>query len=173
MQKTLAPNPPLHPETERLPDLKVQTFTLHTGRSSCHSTPPSPPPPAHPKRTVLIVDDEEAVRTLVRVLVERRDAQALLASDGVEALKIYAAHSAEIGVILTDIHMPNLNGLGLIRTLRAKGAPPPVVVMCGQLDENLLAALTAENVACVLPKPFQIAEFEAVIALLPAPVATA
>ncbi|MBL9190283.1 MAG: response regulator [Opitutaceae bacterium] len=122
---------------------------------------------------MLIVDDEEAVRTLVRVLVERRGAQALLASDGVEALELYAAHSAEIGVILTDIHMPNLNGLGLIRALQAKVSPPPIVVMCGQLDERLLATLTAEHVACVLHKPFQISEFEAVLALLPAPAATA
>jgi CheY-like chemotaxis protein len=130
-----------------------------------------PAKPAKPKRTVLVVDDEEAVRSLVRVLLERRGAESLLAQDGADAFRKYQEHRNEIAVVLTDMHMPTMSGLELIRALRAgESSPPPVVVMCGLLDDALLTQLSEEKVACVLHKPFSISEIEAVIALLPAPV---
>lgn len=165
------PRTPAAIQIECLQGLAGQVVELLVDRR--RALRPPPPGATPPKRTVLIVDDEESVRTLVRVLVERRGAQAITANDGLDALKKYRAHAAEIGVVLTDIHMPNLNGLDLIRALRAKESPPPIVVMCGRLDEKLIAEINAEHVSCVLAKPFQISEFEAVLSLLPAPAAGA
>ncbi|MBL9203019.1 MAG: response regulator [Opitutaceae bacterium] len=130
--------------------------------------PPPSLPSAKPKRTVLIVDDEESVRTLVRVLIERRDVETIVSPDGRDALAKLRAHAGEIGAVLTDVHMPEMNGLEFIRTLRANGCSLPVVVMCGRVDDALLGQLTEQKVACVLHKPFSMAELEAVIALLPA-----
>lgn len=123
---------------------------------------------AKPKRTVLVVDDEEAVRTLLRVLLDRRGAETVLAENGADALTKFNEHRSEIAVVLTDIDMPTMGGLDLIRALRTEEPPPAVVVMCGRMDDSLLTQLSAERVACVLPKPFSISEIEAVIALLPA-----
>lgn len=160
---------PRHPTALQVDDLRalagevVDALLAHR-----RLLPPRSAPSAKPRRTVLIVDDEESVRTLVRVLIERRDIETIVAADGRDALAKLRGHAGEIGAILTDIHMPEMNGLEFIRTLRANGCSLPVVVMCGRVDDALLGQLAEQKVACVLQKPFSMAELEAVIALLPA-----
>lgn len=69
---------------------------------------------------LLIVDDSTAIRKiLLRVLNQTGLplGQVLEASDGIEALKVLETH--DVDLILSDINMPNLDGLGLLRTLRA------------------------------------------------------
>lgn len=120
------------------------------------------------RRTVLVVDDEELVRRFVLHLLNRREVAGIGAENGVEALAQFREHAGEIGLVITDIHMPEMNGLDLIRALKREPNPPAFAVMSGRLDETLRAALAVEGVRCVMAKPFPLGEIDALVALLPA-----
>lgn len=131
----------------------------------------APAPPvslARPRRTVLVVDDEPLIRNFVRQLLTRRGVASVEAINGAEALALFREQADHIGLVLTDIHMPVMNGLDLIRTLRGEPNPPALAVMSGRLDSGVRATLSAEGVRCVLPKPFPIEEFNGLFQLLPA-----
>ena len=74
-------------------------------------------PPVGNNELVLIVDDDQAVRDLVGAILVKNNYRVLIASDGLEAVGIVTAHSAEIALVITDMDMPNLNGAGLARIL--------------------------------------------------------
>ena len=77
--------------------------------------------------TILVVDDEPDLRALVATLLEEEGYAVKQAPDGVAALQEVAADG--IDVILTDVRMPRLDGVNLIRLLRRQGIATPVVVM--------------------------------------------
>ena len=60
--------------------------------------------------TVLIVEDEDNLRDLVKMVLEENGIKVLEAVDGVEALKVFNAHKDEIGVVLSDLGLPRLGG---------------------------------------------------------------
>ncbi|MDA0747175.1 MAG: ATP-binding protein [bacterium] len=89
------------------------------------------PIPKGSGETILVVEDEEAVRELVQTLLERLDYQVLSASNGDEALSVYDAHKDEISLVLTDVVMPKMGGRELLAALHTRNAGIPVVVMTG------------------------------------------
>jgi nitrogen-specific signal transduction histidine kinase/CheY-like chemotaxis protein len=62
---------------------------------------------------ILIVDDEPQIRDITAAILSRHGYRVLLACDGTEAVAVFASHSAEIKVIVTDLRMPNLDGIAL------------------------------------------------------------
>jgi DNA-binding NtrC family response regulator len=60
--------------------------------------------------TVLIVEDEENLRDLLKMMLEENGIKVLEAADGVEAVEIFTAHKDEIGIVLSDIGLPRLGG---------------------------------------------------------------
>lgn len=66
--------------------------------------------------SVLAVDDSASMRGLVSHVLEQAGFEVILAEDGVDALDVAAEKSVDL--VLTDVHMPNLDGIGLIKKLR-------------------------------------------------------
>jgi two-component system, cell cycle sensor histidine kinase and response regulator CckA len=60
--------------------------------------------------TVLVVEDEENLRDLLRMMLEENGIKVLEAGDGVEAVEIFIAHKDEIGIVLSDLGLPRLGG---------------------------------------------------------------
>jgi PAS domain S-box-containing protein len=89
--------------------------------------PVSTAPPSYHGQRLLVAEDEESVRNMLRSLLESKQYQLLLAQDGVAALEQYHQHQAEIQLVITDIMMPNMDGIALIRHL--KGLNPDVKVL--------------------------------------------
>jgi CheY-like chemotaxis protein len=106
-------------------------------------------------QTILIVDDEPAVRNLLRKTLERFGYLVLCAADGNEALAVHGAHQAQIAAVLTDLAMPGMNGLALTRRLLQINPELPVLVATGQADKDQRSALTAAGVQLLLDKPFR------------------
>jgi two-component system response regulator (stage 0 sporulation protein F) len=79
---------------------------------------------------VLIVDDEEFIRTLLQKIVEREGYRSLLASDGQQALSLLESHN--ISIIISDIFMPGISGLDLLKKVKEKYASIPVILISGQ-----------------------------------------
>jgi PAS domain S-box-containing protein len=77
--------------------------------------------------TVLVVEDQDALRTVAERILKRAGYQVLTASSGAEALRIAAGHGAEIDLLLTDIVMPGMSGHALAE--RLKRARPEVEVL--------------------------------------------
>lgn len=103
---------------------------------------------------VLVVDDEESVRNAARTALDAFDYKTLLAADGTEALAIFAQQLDRIAVVLTDLMMPHMDGLALIRALRRMKPKLRIVASTGLGDKTELGVLRGMNVATVLHKPY-------------------
>ena len=90
-------------------------------------------------RRVLVVDDEENLRLVLRTLLKRNGYEVETASSGEEALKLVESFGPDF--VLTDVRMPKMGGLDLLSTLRAKGNDATVIVMSayGNVDQALEA----------------------------------
>jgi CheY-like chemotaxis protein len=84
---------------------------------------------------VLIVDDGLAVQSTQRFLLERYHYRILVATDGIEAIALYVKHQAEIQVVLLDVMMPNMDGIGAIRVLRTMNPAIKIIAISGLATE--------------------------------------
>ena len=73
------------------------------------------------KRRILVVDDEPGIRNLMRTVLERAGYEVTTARDGCEAISLLAA--GDYDVILLDVRMPRLDGIGVVDELRRKNSP--------------------------------------------------
>jgi two-component system cell cycle sensor histidine kinase/response regulator CckA len=104
--------------------------------------------------TILFVDDEAAVREVGRTVLERLNYRPLLAKDGADGLVRAAEHRATLRAVVTDLHMPLMDGLAFVRALRRVLPDVPVVVASGRVDEASAAELLRHGVTRRLDKPF-------------------
>jgi len=106
--------------------------------------------------TVLIVDDEEAVRAVTRGALEREGAMVEEAADGQEALQILSRAPDAIDLVLLDVTMPGMSGYETLDALRLIREDMPVVMISGYMEPGVsLEARGAENVR-FLHKPFRV-----------------
>jgi len=78
-----------------------------------------------PTSTVLVVDDEESIRDLIRRKLTREGRHVLLAAGGQEAIEVFRRHRPDITIL--DLHMPEMNGIEVLRQIRA--VDPQAIVM--------------------------------------------
>jgi DNA-binding response OmpR family regulator len=103
--------------------------------------------------TVLVVDDEEAVRRLAVRMLTWTGFQAIEARHGREALAAIEQHSGPVHLVLTDIKMPGMNGRELGRQVEARWPGKPILYMSGLASEVFQGGLLEPD-APFLAKPF-------------------
>lgn len=107
---------------------------------------------------VLVVDDDRAVRGLVRRTLEGAGYRVLEAADGADALRIVDAHP--VALVVTDVLMPERDGIEVVLQLATRERRVPIIVMSGGgtgLDvETLVSTALAFGAAAALAKPFSI-----------------
>lgn len=104
--------------------------------------------------TILVVDDETAVRESLRRTLERYGYRVLEASHGAEALAVFARNEGRIHLILTDMMMPVLNGPALVQAVRSIDLRVPIVGMTGLADPKRVKGLERVALTAMLEKPF-------------------
>jgi PAS domain S-box-containing protein len=104
-------------------------------------------------RLVLVVDDEFAIRDITKESLEEYNYRVMLASDGIEAIAIYAQTHHSIAIVLIDMMMPNLDTRSTIKALRRINPQVQIVVMSGSYA-NLEAMVDLESVKASITKPF-------------------
>jgi CheY-like chemotaxis protein len=104
--------------------------------------------------TILLVEDEAAVRTLAKKILSQKGYRVLEASDGAIALRLAAAHVGEIDLVLTDVAMPNLGGRGMVEELRELSPGIRVLFMSGYPKEEIFPDKGSDNRVPYLQKPF-------------------
>ena len=115
---------------------------------------PEPPSPDR-KHTVLVAEDSPIVRDLVVEALRVHGLHVIEAADGQEALEQLAAHP-EIQLLVTDVEMPRLDGLGLIKTMRTRGGRriPAIVVSTRGSDADKMAAVAVGADAYLVKSEF-------------------
>jgi PAS domain S-box-containing protein len=102
---------------------------------------------------VLVVDDETAIREITKESLETYNYRVILASDGIEAIDIYAQNHQSIAIVLVDMMMPHLDTPSVILALQEINPQVKIVVMSGS-SLNLESVLDHQRVLAFLNKPF-------------------
>ena len=132
----------------------VKVFLPMIGEASALEDPgPKPLEDRGSGEVILLVEDEEAVRRLVRATLERRGYVVLVASDGPEALEI-ERHTDNIDLLLTDLVMPQMSGVEVARRALENRPGLRVLFMSGYTDRSLQRTAVLPDDTDVLQKPF-------------------
>jgi two-component system response regulator HydG len=110
------------------------------------------------KTKILVVDDEATARDGLAKLLEQEGYPVLLAADGQEALASVAEHAP--GLIITDLKMPNMDGMELLKKLGEQGVETPVIVTTAFGDVNTAVAAMRAGAEDYLTKPI---DFDALL----------
>jgi CheY-like chemotaxis protein len=109
-------------------------------------------------RTLLLVDDEDAIRRTVSRLLMRAGYRVLVAASGIEAMALLREHGASVDAIITDVRMPGQSGVELVTTLVESGIDLPVLFVSGQLEAALPTTWPRTAPRHFLRKPFTLDE---------------
>jgi len=106
--------------------------------------------------TILLVEDDAAVRDLAVQILQVHGYRILAAQDGMEALQVSQEHKEPIHLLLTDLVMPQINGRELAGRLRSQRSEMQVLFMSGYADEVIGHNSLAEEGVAFLPKPLTV-----------------
>jgi two-component system, cell cycle sensor histidine kinase and response regulator CckA len=109
---------------------------------------------ATPSETILVVEDEPAVRQLVAAALERAGYRVFEARDGEAALSLFNENEAAIDLLVTDLRMPQMDGAELVRLLRARAPTLKVICVSGYPGTGIDLTVTGHYLA----KPFSKAD---------------
>ena len=103
---------------------------------------------------ILIADDEQMVREIVKTALEAYDYRVITADDGADALRKFALNQKELAGLVVDLQMPNLNGIACLQALRQINDQVPILLVSGVNGAELPLAQIETLGASFLPKPF-------------------
>jgi DNA-binding response OmpR family regulator len=118
---------------------------------------------------ILIIDDDRAVSTAIKLVLERNDHQVLVANDGIKGLELFEARPFDL--LIVDIFMPGMDGFETMSLVRRKRPELPIIVISGrpfgsddgEVPDFLRMAIRLGAVS-TLQKPFRPRELLATIA---------
>ncbi len=133
------------------------TFTVHLPAApgaAPESTAEEPDDlPRGQGELILVVDDEEPVRTVTQLMLVTHGYRVLTARDGEDALASYVQYRGEVRLVLTDVMMPVMNGVTLIRALLALDPTLRIIATSGLTDQANYVELCAAGATCIIAKP--------------------
>lgn len=100
--------------------------------------------------TILLVDDDDDVRDIVREALERAGYTVLTAQNGVQCLRAFAAERGRIRVVLLDLNMPGMRGEEILRRLHAAAPEVPVIITSGYAPHHI------EGATAIIHKPYRL-----------------
>jgi PAS domain S-box-containing protein len=103
---------------------------------------------------ILVVDDDENILRVTKMILENKDYQMIAANDGPEAVAIFAREMNRISLVLTDMSLPFIDGLALIRSLKKLKPSMPFIASTGQSEHVRAQQLEALGVTYLLSKPY-------------------
>jgi PAS domain S-box-containing protein len=103
---------------------------------------------------ILVVDDEENIREITKATLEKFGYRVVTATNGTEGVAVFAKQGDEIAVVLTDMAMPFMDGVVMIRALRQLNPKVRVIAMSGLMNTDQTSELHSLDVTSFLNKPF-------------------
>jgi CheY-like chemotaxis protein len=102
--------------------------------------------------TILVIDDREDLRETIRLVLETRDHKVIEATNGREGLKAFAEFAPD--VVITDVIMPETDGIEFIRELRKRNPAAKVIAVTGYVAPDFLRIMGHLGAVRSLTKPF-------------------
>ncbi len=133
------------------------TFRILVPVAAPSSPLPLPKPPRREPAgsgTILLVEDEPAVRRIAAEFLTRGGYSVITATDGAHALKIIAALTAPVSLLLTDVVMPGADGRRVADAIRARFPETPVVYMSGYTDDAVVRHGILQAEVAFIAKPY-------------------
>ena len=146
--------------------LKMDVIMEAVRRALQHAGKPAEARPAVPvaeAATVLVVDDEPEIVELVGEFLERRGYRVKTATNGEDALALVKKEPPDL--MLLDIYMPGMNGVDVLRRLKAQRSPVGVIMLTASQEELLLQEALELGAFDVLSKPVNLDEIELAVAV--------
>ena len=145
---------------------KGTTFRIFLPRHKPEAAPAPEPERSTPRDitgqdTILLVEDEEAVRSFAARALKLRGYNVLEASGGEEALDLVRGHAGNIHLVITDVVMPNMDGPTLVRALKRLRPDIHVIFMSGYAEEAFRRNDEKAEDLHFLPKPFGLKQLAA------------
>lgn len=107
--------------------------------------------------TVLVVDDQQTIRSLARIgLAELGVGEVVEAEDGEDGLRVLLTRKEPVHLVISDYNMPKMNGLSLLRAVRAHGpiSKTAFIMLTGRADKAMVLSAVEHGVNNYLVKPF-------------------
>ena len=111
------------------------------------------------KIKLLVIEDSEEILAGLYNFLSKHNYEVFTASDGLEGLKLFEAEKKGFDLIITDVVMPNISGIGVISIIKQKYPDTPIIAITGMGEHPEALAIEA-NADVVLEKPFDLAELE-------------
>ncbi|MBL8414716.1 MAG: sigma-54-dependent Fis family transcriptional regulator [Propionivibrio sp.] len=105
-------------------------------------------------RQILVVDDEPKMRRVLEIMLQKMGHRVLTAGNGREALAHFQAHTVDL--VITDLRMPEMDGIGLLASLRAQDSDVPVVVITAHGTIETAVAAMKQGACDYILRPFDI-----------------
>jgi two-component system cell cycle sensor histidine kinase/response regulator CckA len=128
-------------------------FPIRAGAQAQGGAEGAPPPERGAPRTVLVIDDDDAVLEITKEFLERAGLPVLLAESGREGLAALEERGAEVGAVVLDFQMPDLDGALVLREIRQLRPELPVIVATGYANESAAREALRDS-ASVVQKPY-------------------
>ena len=110
-------------------------------------------PPGHGE-LILVVDDEAAIREITTTTLEIYNYKVITASDGLDAIALYAQHKDQISVVLMDMMMPSMNGTTTIAVLKKFNPLVKIIAVSGLVSSDKVSVAMDSGVKAFLSKPY-------------------
>ena len=114
-----------------------------------------------PKQTILVVDDEAKMRRLLEIMLTQMNYAVLQAGDGLEAITVLTKHPVDL--IITDLKMPKLDGIGLLKQLREQANNIPVIVVTAYGTVETAVDAMKYGASDYIVRPFELDAVEAAV----------
>ncbi|WP_239027589.1 response regulator [Geomonas diazotrophica] len=113
---------------------------------------------AHGSGTVLLVDDEEAIRSLGREMLESLGYSVLTAEDGAAAVETFKRRQDDVDCVILDLTMPHLDGEQALQLLRALDPQVQVILSSGFSEQEITQRFIGRGLAGFIQKPYRLAD---------------
>ncbi len=113
--------------------------------------------------TVLLVEDEDAVRSFAARALGQRGYNVLEATTGAEALEVFASHKGDVDLVVSDVIMPEMDGPTLMQTLRRERPDLKIIFISGYAEDAFRKHLAENEDFMFLQKPFDLKELAAAV----------
>ena len=116
--------------------------------------PGDPTPVGMESTTVLLVDDEEGLRSLMAIALEESGCTVFQASDGEEGMAQFRRHGHDLDVVILDLTMPRMSGDEVFRRIRATHPQMPIILSSGYTEEDISRQFSGLGLSGFIEKPF-------------------
>ena len=103
---------------------------------------------------ILVIDDDENIREVAALMLERMGHEVMTANDGQHGIDVFLQHKNDIALVLLDMTMPIMNGSECLSKLRDIRADIPVILSSGYTEEDTVSRFTGKNLSGFVQKPY-------------------